>query len=364
MATRDPELTQHNNAAAELTIQLKAIEEEAIAASGRPTVLSLHAAYGAKNDVFIDIKNAVIHSADQFVTMWLEGYMRFLDGEIESGLSRTGALAMSFRILQQSKVLQDYVFMFLKRTYHRNYRSLSKVRPSVENAFHWIGQERANYGIFVTPRFKNGQWENDKSEIRHFRPKYWTVGHVLQTGLVIPSKEDRIQFNDVDQYLTFFRNAIVRLSGSPHELNVADLYCEFVRSAENQLDIPLLIPELRYGGIEREHQYRLDFCVIREETQQRIGFELSPWSTHGYLKGLKGLNQTQINELAKENFEKEMRKVKSYFSKHGIFVLLFTDQDLSETDKVFGEIKRFLDPVSVTAQLKLSIMNDFRNYKL
>jgi len=338
MAARDPELTQHNKAADELTIQLKAIEQAAIAASGRPNLLSLHAAYGGKNDVFIDIKHAVIHSADQFVATWLEGYMRFLDGETECGLSRTGALEVSFRFLQQSKLLQDYVFMFLKRTYHRNYRSLSKSRPPEENAFQWIGQERAKYGLFVTPRFRNGQWENDKSEIRHFRPKYWTIGHVLQTGLVIPSVEERIQFKDVDQYLTFFRNAIVRLSGSPHELNVADLYCEFVRGADNQEEIPLLIPELRYGGIEREHQYRLDFCVIREETQQRIGFELSPWSTHGYLKGLKGLNQTQINELAKENFEKEMRKVKTYFSKYRIFVLLFTDQDLAEPDKVFADI--------------------------
>ncbi|TAE92126.1 MAG: hypothetical protein EAZ81_03670 [Verrucomicrobia bacterium] len=364
MAQRDPELTQHNKAAAELTAQLKDIEEEAIAASGRPNLLSLHAAYGGKNDVFIDIKNAVIHSADQFVSMWLEGYMRFLDGEIESGLSPTGALAVSFRNLQKSEVLQDYVFKFLKRTYHRNYRSLNKVRPAAENAFYWIGQERANYGIFVTPRFRNCQWENDKSEIRHFRPNYWTVGHVLQTGLVIPFKEEKIQFNDIDQYLSFFRNAIVRLSGSPHELNVADFYCEFVRAAEKPEDIPLLIPELRYGGIDREHQYRLDFCVVREDTQQRIGFELSPWSTHGYLKGLKGLNQTQINELAKENFEKEMRKVKTYFSKHGIFVLLFTDQDLTHPAKVFDEIKRFLDPVEVTSQLKLSIMDDFRNYKI
>ena len=361
---RDPELTEHTRIIAELSVHLKAIEAKAIAASGRPNLLSLHAAYGGKNDTFLDIKNAVIHSDDQFVAMWLDGYMRFLDGEIDSGFSPTGALAESFRNLQKSKVLQEYVFTFLKRTYHRNYRALSKIRPKEERAFHWIGQERANYGLFVTPRFRNGQWENDKSEIRHFRPNYWTVGHVLNTGFVIPFKEDKIKFNDVDQYLSFFRNALVRISGSPHELNVADLYCEYVRKAENPEAIPLLIPELRYGGIERDHQYRLDFCVIREETQERIGFELSPWSTHGYLKGLKGLNQTQINELAQLNFEREMRKVKAYFSKHKIFVLLFTDHDLADPEKVFEQIKRFLDPVSVTTQLKLSIMKDFLDYKV
>lgn len=364
MSPRDPELTQHNKIADDLTAHLKTIEAEAIAASGRGSQASLHAAYGAKNDVFIDIKTAVIHSADQFVSMWLEGYMRFLDGDVKTGFSRTGALATSFEKLQSSEVLQDYVFTFLKRTYHRNFRALSKVRPPSESAFHWIGQERANYGLFVTPRFKNGQWENDKSEIRHFRPGYWTIGHVLETGLVIPSQDQKMTFPDVDQYLNFFRNAIVRLSGSPHELSVADLYCEFVRNSENPLTVPLLIPELRYGGIDRDHQYRLDFCIIREETQERIGFELSPWSTHGYLKGLKGLTQQQINDLAKDNFEKEMKKVKNYFNKYGFYVLLFTDSDLAEPEQVFGQISKFLDPVTVTTQLKLSIMEDFKHYKL
>lgn len=364
MAKRDPELTRHNKIANELTEELKAIEDDVVVESGRPNIKSVHAAYGGKHDTLIDTKNTVIHSADQFVNLWLEGYMRFLDGQIASGLSPHGAMRESFIRLQQSDLLQEYVFTFLKRTYHRHYRSLSKVRPRDEHAFHWIGQERANYGLFVTPRFRNGQWENDHSEIRHFRPRYWTIGHVLQTGLVIPFREERITFTDVEQYLTFFTNSLVRLSGSPHELGIADLYCDHVRQSETPETVPLLIPELRYGGIERDHQYRLDFCVIKEETQERVGFELSPWSTHGYLKGLKGMTQKQINELAQTNFEAEMRKVKAYFRRHNIVVLLFTDEDLRDPNAVFAEIRRFLSPEEVTIQLKLSIVDDFRNYKL
>lgn len=364
MAKRDPELTRHNRLADEFTEQLKAIEDEVVEESGRPNIKSVHAAYGGKHDTLIDTKNTVIHSADQFVNLWLEGYMKFLDGKIEGGPSPRGAMRESFIRLQGSELLQEYVFLFLKRTYHRHYRSLCKVRPLDERAFHWIGQERASYGLFVTPRFRGGQWENDHSEIRHFRPQYWTIGHVLQTGLVIPFRDERICFTDIGQYLNFFKNSLVRLSGSPHELGIADLYSEFVLQSESPEDIPLLIPELRYGGIERDHQYRLDFCVIKEETQERIGFELSPWSTHGYLKGLKGMTQKQINELAQNNFEGEMKKVKAYFRRHNIVVLLFTDEDLREPTVVFDEIKRFLSPEEVTTQLKLSVIDDFRNYAI
>lgn len=151
MSRRDPELTKHNQIAEELTERLQAIEAQAVADSGRSSAQSVHAAYGGKHDILIDTKNTVIHSADQFVNLWLEGYMKFLDGEIESGLSPNGAMRESFIRLQRSEILQRYVFLFLQRTYHRHYRSLSKNRPPDEKAFHWIGQERANYGLFVTP---------------------------------------------------------------------------------------------------------------------------------------------------------------------------------------------------------------------
>ncbi len=40
-----------------------------------------------------------------------------------------------------------------------------------------------------SPRFANGQCENDKSEIRHFPHRYFSIGHVLATGLVIPGRK-------------------------------------------------------------------------------------------------------------------------------------------------------------------------------
>jgi hypothetical protein len=90
-----------------------------------------------------------------------------------------------------------------------------------------------------------------------------------------------------------------------------------------------LIPEFRYEGKEREHRYRLDFCIIDPFTMQKVGYELSPWSTHGYLSKLKGLTQKEINDMAKDNFEREMTKHRSFFSKDGIYALIYTDTQLS-----------------------------------
>ncbi len=253
--------------------------------------------------------------------------------------------------------------LFLTRTYLRNYDALTRKRPEVEDAEIWIGQENASYGLLVTPRFKNGAWENDKSEIRHFRPNYWTIGHVLQTGFVIPDEDDRIEFASVDHYLTFFRQTLVRNSGSKHEMEIAKRYCTFVQESENPLEVPLLIPELRYGGKVARHEYRLDFTIIDPFTLSKVGFELSPWSTHGRLERTKDKTQKQINEEAQENFEKEMRKLKAYFRKRGIPIIVYTDTDLRDPDAIFANMVEYLTPTRMAKQLEFHAMEEFLAFK-
>ncbi len=43
----------------------------------------------------------------------------------------------------------------------------------------------------------------------------------------------------------------------------------------------------------------------------KYGFELSPWSTHRQLTGVKAKTQKQVNEEAAANFDKEMKKHKA-----------------------------------------------------
>jgi hypothetical protein len=357
------ELQKRSSRVAEITRELKRLLPDVLAVTGIQNESSLHAKFGGKNDLFLDIKHEVITSPEHFISLWLQGFMRHL--EKLGPAKRYSAEYVNFRLMKAHEVLRKYVFLFLERTYLRNYDALSKVRSTPEEATIWIGQERASYGLLVTPKFKDGNWENDRSEIRHFKPKYWTIGHVLETGLVVPFKPGEfIKFSDVNQYLMFFKHALVRLSGSRYEMGIAERYCRFVTESPEPEDVPLLIPEFRYGGIKRDHEYRLDFCVIDPFKLSKVGFELSPWSTHGKLTGTRVKTQAEVNEIARGNFEKEMAKLKSFFREYGIVVLVFTDSDLKDLDSVFEQIKNFLRPEQASRQLKLSVLEDFMNFDI
>lgn len=359
MAKRNPELSARNKIIKQLSTELDDLLPEVLEATGFDNIHSLHGKIGGKFDVFIDIKNQIIDSSDHFVSLWLQGYVEDLksrgDNVVNSNLYDT------YKLLQKYPVFKDYLFLFLKRTYLRNYDALSKKRPTIEDSEIYIGQNNANYGLLITPRFRAGHWENDKSEIRHFGKKYWTIGHVMATGLVIPGKNDKMEFKNIAEYLNFFVNVIVRNSGSKYEMEIAELYRQFVLTHPDPESVPLLIPEFRYEGIDVIHKYRLDFTIIEPTDLNKMGFELSPWSTHGELKKIGGLTQKAINEIASGNFEKEMKKHKDYFKKHGVFTMIYTDEDLKDTSKIFDDMKQFLEPKSSGTQLKLQIFDDFFN---
>lgn len=357
MAKRTPETAARNKRIASLSDELKEIREEVMMAMGSHSVSSLHGVIGGKYAEYIDIKNEIIHSSEHFVALWLQGFQAHLNSFSWEGSSSN--IYKLYKVLKVNRFVKEYLYKFLTRTYLKNYEALSKKRPKIEESEVWIGQKNANYGILITPRFESGKWENDKSEIRHFEPKYWSIGHILETGLVIPGKDHFFTFPSVEHYLEFFLDVIVRNSGSRYEYALASKYCDYVKSLDNQLDVPLLIPEFRYGGLATKHKYRLDFTIIESGSLNKIGIELSPWSTHGYLSKIGKLNQAQINEMAKGNFEKEMKKHKDFFRKHGIFTLIYTDSELKDMDKIFDDILKYMTPSQASVQLKFHIIDEF-----
>ena len=336
-----------------MKVRLRELLPDVLRETGVASEASLNAIIGSKADEFIDLKNEIITSPEHYASLYLEGFKDHCSGPFRTGFNDT------FDMFKKSAKAQEYLILFLERSYLKHYDELSKRRPKVEEAAIWIGQNDADYGLLVSPRFGARGWENDKSEIRHFKPKYWTIGHVLESGFVIPGKNKKQQFHDVDAYLTFFENVIVRHSKSQYQIDIAERYCEYVRASEKPEDVPLLIPELRYEGKDRKHKYRLDFCVINPDTMDKIGFEISPWSSHGEKTGTKGKTQKAINEEASANFDKEMRKHKDYYKKHGIFSFIFTDADLKDMDKVFNDIRDALEPKGVMTQLNFHLLSNF-----
>lgn len=354
MAKRDPNKTARNRMIEAIKVKLRELLPDVLKEANLESEQSLNAILGSKNDEFFDLKNEVIHSQEQFVTRWLE--------QLKKSALQDGIMAhMSiWDRLKKHPNFREYTILFLKRSYLKHFDELSKHRPTVEEAEIWIGQQNANYGLLVTPRFKDGKWENDKSEIRAFREPYWTMSHVMETGLVIPYKEHRFMFSDIDQYLLFFQDTLVRNSGSKYEYEVAGHYREYVRSQPEPNYVPLLIPEFRYAGLTAKHVYRLDFLVINPYTLDKVGFELSPWSTHGYLAKTGGLTQKKINELASDNFSKEMKKHRSYFKEHDVVCLIYTDEQLQDTEKLFQEeIRPYLRPERTQTQLSFQIQEEF-----
>jgi len=334
--------------------QLRVLLPQVLKETSIDSEASLNAKIGGKADEFIDLINEVITSPEHYASLYLDGF--------KSSLSTTSFRTSyddMYDLFNSSKAAQEYMLLFLERSYLKHYDEYSKRRPSAEEAEIWIGQNSADYGLLVTPRFASGEWENDRSEIRHFKPHYWTIGHVLETGLVIPGKGKRMTFPDVNAYLDFFENVLVRHSKSPHQIALAERYSAYVRASANPLAVPLLIPELRYEGRAVKHKYRLDFCIIDPVTMQKTGFELSPWSTHGELTGTKGKTQKEINAEASANFDKEMKKHKQYFKKYGVFALIYTDIDLIDPDSVFADIKDCLNLDPVKSQLNFHLLSGF-----
>lgn len=213
---------------------------------------SLNGTYGGKYADYIDIKNVVVDSAEHFRSLYFQGFLKKLES-FGAGLKKGHAHYDAFLLYRDNLIVQQWLEKFLERTFLREFEALSKKKPTVEESSIWIGQKNAEFGVLVTPRFVNGVWENDKSEIRQFKPKYWTIGHILKTGFVVPKDVDRIEFSDVDEYLTFFKNVLVRNSGSQHEYEIAKRYCDYVKNSPIPEDVPLLIPELRYKGIDLNH---------------------------------------------------------------------------------------------------------------
>ena len=355
MAKRDPIKTARNKIVKGMKEDLRSLLPKVLKETGVHSESSLNALIGGKAAKYIDLHHEVILSPDAYAASYMDG--------MRSKMSPKGPFQNSHRdnyeIFRSSSAAKEYFMLFLKRSFLIHHDELARVRPHVDESAIWIGQNKADYGILVSPRYVKGTWENDKSEIRHFPKLYWTIGHVLHSGIVVDGDPDKIIFPDIESYLTFFKNVLVRASGSPYEKRIAELYVAYVKASPDPESVPLLIPEYRFEGKAKKHRYRLDFTIVNPFTMDKIGYELSPWSTHGYLTKLKGLTQAKINEMAKDNFESEMEKHRAFFKKHQIFTLIYTDEQLAKIDGVFDDMKRYLEPVNKMVQLDFDLLEKF-----
>uniref|UniRef100_UPI0040577061 topoisomerase II n=1 Tax=Candidatus Electrothrix sp. TaxID=2170559 RepID=UPI0040577061 len=310
--------------------------------NGPSSIHQMHAHIGCYNNTFVDSVRMQFQSPDDFIARWLNG----LKNKILEDQDRNQSCYLSRHMLldmYQDQFLKKYIYLFLERNFYRNFRARMRAKPDEGLWQLWFGSNPLIWGLFISPALRIGEWTNDKSQMRRESYHYWTIGHVLASGLVVPEKEEPMRFQNVDSFLDFYETVLARTSKSNFEKIFSTKYLEFVRKADSPQDIPLLIPELRYAGKNTNHRYRLDFCVLNPYTMKMMGFEVSPASSHISVQGIRsGKTQKKMNEELAAKWAKEAEKRNLYFRDFGIYVITFADPDLEDTDTCFTSIQSAL----------------------
>jgi hypothetical protein len=319
-----------------------------------PSVHSFHGVIGGKNNTFVDSIRTKFTDPQDFKARWLRGLMdQARPGLAKGNLNAAGSIVQ----LLKDETIREYTLLFLERNFYRNLEARTRDKPAESLWRLWFGDNKMTWGLIIAPAHRNDEWTNDVSEIRRAPYKYWTVGHVLETGLIDPASDEPIRFETPGDLMRFYRSVLKRVSNSQYEKAIADRYIQYLEESDDHEHEPFLIPELRYAGLEQEHLYRLDYSILNPHSAEYIGFEFSPHSKHGAIKGLKNKTQSTLNAELAAQWEKEMRKRNSYFSTFGITTVTFTGNDLQDMDQCFEEMKRLLsereaEPLVLTDELE------------
>lgn len=310
------------------------------------SVCSLHGTIGGKNNTFVDSVRTQFPDFEVFFAKWIHGLRVHYEFAYNYNMQNYGRIIdnnnSAFKIVNilKNPIVLEYTRLFLERNFYRQLEARTRLKPDEQLWSLWFGNELL-YGILIAPINFNGNWKNDKSEIRRTKYQSWTVGHIMDTGLIISTSDKPYKFSNITDFKAFYLNVLSNLSKSEYEKEFHKRYIEYLDRSIDPLSEPLLIPELRYGGMATKHLYRLDFTILNAYTSDFIGFEISPASSHMSISGLVK-KQYAVNEELKEKWMKEMNKRNDYFSDFGITTITFTDDKLSSIDDCFQYVQEIL----------------------
>jgi len=362
MGKRDPNKTARNKYIVKLKEQKRELLDDVFRELSEIeeyrrylTETKLNAFIGSKTGEYLALNDEVILSPVEYKQKWIKGLKdKCTIARMTNSNPRHIKL---FKLLKGDyPSFKKYLLLFLEMSYLAHYEEHYKMKPKISESEYWFGNNNDVFGLLVTPRFRNGYWENDKSEIRKFKYPYWTLSHVLETGLCYMNENKIRSFNSIDEYLQFFRD-MVRRTASQYQLDIADRYIDFVNANATPGAVPVLIPELRFDPLKARHKYRLDFLIVSPWSMSKFGFEISPSSSHVKLTGAKK-KLKELNQQAQNFFEDEMRKHKSYWRKYGITYITYTDQDLNEMDNIWDEVRENLECNVKPLQLDILLLAD------
>lgn len=304
------------------------------------SVSSLHGKIGGKNNDYADCLNGKYINFQDFYATWLNEFNDRCERN-DVKINEGGSLSDLLTLFSEKEIL-EYTELFLERNFIKNYRARVRNKPTESLWKIWFGDQIV-HGLFIAPaKCADGSIRTDRSEIRRANYNYWTIGHVMQTGLYDPENNDFYAFATVDEFVKFYSGVVQRLSKSQYEKEICKRYVQYLSQSQEVLSEPLLIPEFRYEGLAKKCKYRVGFTVLNPYTFRFVGFELSPASSHMSVSGIKEKKQFEINEELKAAWEKEMHKRNDYLQEYGLSLITFTDSDLQNMDNCFEQNKTIL----------------------
>lgn len=345
--------SSHNQIIIDLTESLKEIEDQVLIKVAeiwgeQQSLHQFHAQIGCRNNDFVDsIRQQFMRPCD-YISAWLKGLRKHVQATEEKQrkkyngkIYQTTSCHKILKCLQRNPT-KKYVLKFLERRFYRQLEPTIRAKPIDDLWEIWFGSNPLVWGIFIAPVIRFSKWENDISQIRRVKYHYWTVGHVIQTGFIVPESSKKQSINDLNDIVEFYENICERLSLSQYEKELMCRYITFLNESDDPLNEPFLIPEMRLNK-DKKHKYRLDLLVLNSYTMKFTGFEISPASTHIKVAKTKQKSQAEINSELATQWERESDKRNQYYSRYGISVITFTNQHLVDMDSCFDTIKKYLN---------------------
>ena len=293
---------------------------------------SLHGTIALNKAENLDMVHGKWATPEDYIVDWLSGLKDLI------ALGKPSMMQKIFDV----KSIREYILLFLERDFYRHYKVRTMDKPQENLWSIWFGSEVLFWGLLIAPRLIEDTWQNKPARVRRVDYSYWTVGHVLQTGLVDPENNTIYNFRDLNEFLIFYESILKRISNSIYEKKIFDFYSAYIRKSKHPFLEPMLIPEFRYDGLKQKHKYRLDFTILNCYTGERIGFELSPQSTHMAVTGIRTKTQAEMNKDLSVKWSREMQKRNEYFQQFGITTITFTDEELVDMENCFKVMEYYL----------------------
>lgn len=279
------------------------------------TILSLNAYLSMIKDSCVDLKHKMYNGFKDCMDSYLEEFEKNLQGLQDS----------FYKSFVENEVIRKYMIAFLEQNFYNQLNARIRVKPDtnlyeIHMGKNWENGKQNIRSLYISPRYRAGRWENDNSEIRRVNFEYYTIGHLLSTGLVIG------ECNQVKHYARFSDSLCDLYSEEELEEDekaFVKCYLDYVASQkETMQNIPLLIPQFRFAGKETKHIYRGDFLILNyldRNNVRKILIELS----RNYLHNKQG--------------EEDAVRRNDFIRKYNCLTIEIRDFELENLEQTFME---------------------------